>query len=143
MRKQKNIALLTASIVALASLLTSAALMPMRSARAQTVGGSWAFTGSLNTARIGHTATPLKTGKILIAAGDSQSAELYDPATGAWSYTGSLIQRRRLHTATLLPNGEVLVAGGYYSDDNFVHFTNLNSAELYDPATGQWRPTGS
>ncbi|PYQ03333.1 MAG: hypothetical protein DMF82_13450 [Acidobacteria bacterium] len=38
------------------------------------------------------------------------------------------------HTATLLPNGKVLVTGG---------FGALASAELYDPATGMWTPTGS
>ena len=42
------------------------------------------------------------------------------------------------HTATLLPNGQVLVAGG--GDDNGDIFA---SAELYNPATGVWSPTGS
>jgi len=40
-------------------------------------------------------------------------------------------------TATLLPTGKVLVAGG---EDNYVI---LASAELYDPSTGRWTPTGS
>jgi hypothetical protein len=40
---------------------------------------------------------------------------------------------RRSHTATLLPTGQVLVVGG----------SNLTSAELYEPATGQWGATGS
>ena len=44
---------------------------------------------------------------------------------------------RTSHTATLLPNGKVLVAGGYNG------FGSLSSAELYDPATGSWSPTGS
>ena len=43
---------------------------------------------------------------------------------------------RRWHTATLLPNGKVLVAGGYNG-------AYLASAELYDPATETWSPTGS
>ena len=45
---------------------------------------------------------------------------------------------RNLHTATLLPNGKVLVAGG--RDD--VASSVLDSAELYDPATGTWSITG-
>ena len=43
---------------------------------------------------------------------------------------------RQSHTATLLLSGKVLVAGG---ENNFP----LNSAELYDPATGTWTATGS
>src|SRR5919109_3635066 len=59
-------------------------------------------------------------------------------AVGAsWSYTGNLNTAREYHTATLLPNGKVLVAGG----DNGKQL--LNSAELYDPATGAWSSTGN
>jgi N-acetylneuraminic acid mutarotase len=43
-------------------------------------------------------------------------------------------------TATLLPNGLVLVAGGTCCGDSSAQ---LSSAELYDPATGTWTPTGS
>src|SRR6266550_3634306 len=52
--------------------------------------------------------------------------------------TGSLNTARDNHTATLLPNGKVLVAGGAGNISNF-----LNSAELYDPASGSWTATGS
>ena len=41
-------------------------------------------------------------------------------------------------TATLLANGKVLIAGGYDNDFNPVY-----SAELYDPASGTFSPTGS
>src|SRR6266550_8623640 len=40
-------------------------------------------------------------------------------------------------TATLLPSGKVMVAGG------ISRFDRLDSAELYDPATGSWSSTGS
>ena len=44
---------------------------------------------------------------------------------------------REFQTATLLQNGEVLVVGGFNGcDDDFC--TDLRSAELYDPVTGQW-----
>jgi hypothetical protein len=43
---------------------------------------------------------------------------------------------RSRHTATLLPSGKVLAAGGGRSG------SALQSAELYDPATGLWTATG-
>src|SRR6266480_4313393 len=55
--------------------------------------------------------------------------------SGTWTPTSSLNTARDLHTASLLPNGMVLVAGGAATGD-------LASAELYDPASGTWTPTG-
>jgi Galactose oxidase, central domain len=49
---------------------------------------------------------------------------------------GSLNTPRFSHTATLLPDGKVLVAGGFIGDGG------LDSAEVYDPATGKWKATG-
>ena len=59
------------------------------------------------------------------------------PAVSTWIEVGSLGTGRIEHTSTLLPDGKVLVAGGINTD------TILASAELYDPATGTWSPTGS
>jgi len=112
--------------------------------------GTWSLTGSLNVARFGLTATLLPNGNVLVTGGESQdfgvinnSAELYNPTTGTWSYTGSPSTGRVSHTATLLPNGQVLVAGGLYyvPDNNMVRTTYLDSAEIYDPATGSWSGT--
>jgi N-acetylneuraminic acid mutarotase len=108
--------------------------------------GRWILTGSLNTARYGHTATLLSNGKVLVAGGRNvnnirYSAELYDPDTGTWSATGDLNLPRSLHTATLLEDGKVLVAGGYSSTAS-PSFGVTNTAELYDPATGTWSLTG-
>ena len=69
--------------------------------------GTWSATGSLNTARVFHTATLLPNGKVLVAGGQDNnavkltSAEVYYPASGSWSATGSL------HTAALLTHGDV------------------------------------
>jgi hypothetical protein len=85
--------------------------------------GPWTLTGSLNTARVAHTATLLPNGMVLVAGGFDTgldavgSAELYDPATGSWTVTGSLNTARYYHTATLLPNGMVLVAAGESSSN--------------------------
>jgi|GEM_PF-6576510 len=62
------------------------------------------------------------------------------PANPTWTPTGTLRRSRANHTATLLPNGKVLIAGGFSSDPGAGF---LNSAELYDPATGSWTLTGS
>jgi hypothetical protein len=108
--------------------------------------GSFALTGSLNTARYQHTASLLTNGEVLVSGGlgvneysDSlSSAELYNPSTGKWTVTGSMSVGRTAHTATLLQNGKVLVAGG---SQCVVHC--YDTAELYNPATGEWTLTGN
>ena len=103
-------------------------------------------TGSMTTARTSDTATLLPNGKVLIAGGVGASlqplasAELYDPATRTFAPTGSMTTARTGHTATLLGNGKVLIAGG---SDNGNTLQPFASAELYDPSTGIFTPTGS
>jgi WD40 repeat protein len=93
-------------------------------------------------ARNGQTATLLQDGDVLIAGGSGDNtAELYDPKTGTFGETGPMNVVRTLGaTATLLPDGRVLIAGG---SDNSIDLKPLASAELYDPATGKFSPTGS
>ncbi|MGA3214038.1 MAG: kelch repeat-containing protein, partial [Terriglobales bacterium] len=107
---------------------------------------SFVFTGSMNTDFCCHSATLLNNGMVLVAGGWNYSggtlasAELYNPSTGTFAPTGSLNTARQQHTATLLDNGMVLIAGGLspYSSSG-----TLASAELYNPATGTFTPTGS
>ena len=99
------------------------------------------------------TATLLPDGKVLVAGGvhgfkQVTNAELYDPATGTWAATGAMNVARSGQTATLLSDGQVLVAGGgcnghAYGCDAGSFESALTSAELYNPATGTWTPTGS
>ena len=93
-------------------------------------------TGSMATARDLHTATLLRNGQVLVAAGYNStsgylaSAELYDQASGVWTATASLPSPPRyLHTATLLRNGRMLVSGGSSSSGGA-----LVVADLYKSA---------
>ena len=107
--------------------------------------GSFVATGSMRVARVGHTATVLQNGRVLVAGGGNKmfggkvfaSAELYDPSNGGFSDTGAMIEARTGHTATLLADGKVLIAGG---DDGT---TSLTDSELYDPAIAKFRETGA
>jgi hypothetical protein len=67
---------------------------------------------------------------------------ILDYAVTPWIAAGILNVARSFHTATLLPDGRVLVAGGR-SISNLGVPVALDSAELYDPATGIWTATGS
>lgn len=95
-------------------------------------------------------ATMLGNGKVLIAGGITEESGnagfatdecfIYDPATGAVQPTGSMSRRRTGHAATLLQSGEVLIAGGTntLSDPIQALAQTTNTAEKWDPATGQW-----
>lgn len=115
------------------------------------VEGSWRSTGSLVVPRQQTTSTLLDDGRVLVAGGrnfaftDSlESAELYDPISETFSMTGSMTDGRWSHTATKLANGKVLVAGGYTDPTTGANAQPvLAGAELFDPATGTWTPTGS
>ncbi len=111
--------------------------------------GTWTPTGSMIEGRGYHTATLLPDGRVLVAGGRSNnsstglamsSAELYDPTTGTWTETGTMSRHRTSHTATLLPDGSVLVAGAGLVG---MRVDVADTAELYDPTTGTWTPTGS
>jgi len=124
----------------------------------------WTKTGQMKTARMGHTATLLPSGKVLVSGGctepnssgfykctkSTSQAELYDPARGKWSTTGPMAFSRTVHSATLIPAGppsacapncgKVLVVGN--SLETFNGFTTV-AAELYDSNSGTWAQTGT
>jgi uncharacterized delta-60 repeat protein len=66
---------------------------------------------------------------------------ILDYGVTSWIATGNLNVPRSGHTATLLPDGKVLVAGG--GNISSTGAVTLDSAELYDPATGTWSAAGS
>src|SRR5215471_124346 len=104
--------------------------------------GTFTNTGVMATAREGHSATLLPSGKVLItggcvSGGYTSSAEAYASASGLFGAAGSLTVARDGHTATLLPSGKVLIVGGYN------YFPSMPTAEVYDPATGLFSVTGA
>jgi hypothetical protein len=91
--------------------------------------------------RVGHTATALVDGRVLLVGGWSgegmpplATAEVFDPARNAFSATGAPSSRRGGHTATRLRDGRVLVVGG--TDGRQA----LSTVELFDPATARFAP---
>ncbi len=109
--------------------------------------GTFTATGSTLALHLGQTATLLQNGEVLIAGGETAKAELFNPSTGAFTATGSMTVSRSGHTATRLPDGHVLIAGGV---QDFGPGTvpiplgpGVASAELYDPVSGTFTPTGS
>jgi len=109
---------------------------------------TWSLTNAMSTLRNTHTATLLTDGKVLVAGGINfnqpqppvASCDVYDPALNVFAPTGPMSQARYRHTATLLNNGKVLVVGGWAQS---LPSVTIDSAELYDPSTGNWTPTGS
>jgi 6-phosphogluconolactonase (cycloisomerase 2 family) len=114
--------------------------------------GLWTPTGNMNQGRARHAMTLLPNGKVLVTGGrDTEfnfnslaSAEIFDPfanqGAGAFSAIGNMNSPRFKHTATLLSNGKVLIAGGFNDGNNSL---SVASAELFDPNTNTFTPTGS
>jgi hypothetical protein len=100
-------------------------------------------TGTMASARSYHTATLLKTGKVLVAGGSTTAAtlataELYDSVNGTFSSTGSMNTGRSKQVAVSLLDGKVLMVGGLDANGNA-----LATAEIFDPNTGIFASTGS
>jgi hypothetical protein len=106
-------------------------------------------TGPLGVGRQIHTATTLSDGRVLVVGGyalgdgPTASAVVYDSGADRFSPTDSLAGARGSHTATLLTDGRVLITGGGPASWLNERAQYLASAELYDPETGTFSPTGS
>ena len=121
--------------------------------------GAFAATASMSNPRIGHTATLLDNGKVLIAGGFEypnvlvlggseypstgstaiSTSELYDPATSEFVPTGSMNPALGFTTAVLLADGRVLIVGAPAP----YRYQSPASAQLYDPSTGAFTSAGN
>jgi hypothetical protein len=129
-------------------------------------------TASLPSYRDRFVGLTLADGRALVTGGlnDKQqsfsSTYIFDPAKETWTKSGLLATARTDAVGAVLHDGRVLVAGGYYTNGNkngsidggFVlaafhgqladvdipdYATAMATAEIFDPATGTWSPTGS
>lgn len=116
-------------------------------------------TGSMTVARGGsQSATLLTDGRVLLAGGfvprardpraipdPTATAEVYDPATATFSAVGPMAAPRYFHGASILADGTVLVVGGGHDfpAQGVPVPVGVSDAEIFDPATGTFRATGS
>jgi hypothetical protein len=102
-------------------------------------------TGDLARRRLGHTATLLADGRVLVTGGTttgegapggiSRSAELWDPASGRFRLLArQMATGRTNHSATRLPDGKVLIVGGYTAAGTG------RLAEVFDPVEETFTP---
>ena len=109
--------------------------------------GTWAVTGSLNSARNDLTAQSLAGGKAFVVGGTNvdgisfSSPKIWDPATGVWTSSGLMATARSFPASALLKDGRVIVIGGEYQKGTTD--TYLATAEVFTPAAGTFAKTGS
>lgn len=103
--------------------------------------GTWTSLPQIPASLYMHTSTLLTNGQVLLVGGwgiPTVPATLFNPVSNSFAWTGNHIVCREGHTATLLADGRVVVIGGGYGSQ---YPAAHSSAEIYDPATGQFTLT--
>ena len=109
----------------------------------------------LHIARSDPAFVSLRDGRVLVVGGDvtaatdgagwsslPATAEVFDPVSGTSQAVGPLAARRTMFATALLPDGRVLISGGY-DPAKAGNPESTATAEIFDPATGTFRATGS
>ncbi len=126
---------------------------------------TWATKAFMATARFDHAQVVLPDGRVMVIGGRNGTGfdvvwgvddadliyagtslnlcEIYDPASNTWTSTGRMALTRFGHQAVVLADGRVLVVGGYgHKPNRPATDYPLVDAEIWNPATGAWRPAG-
>ncbi len=107
----------------------------------------WRRIADMNESRNDHIQVLLADGTVLVAGGFRgalpgevyfDSAEIYDPILDTWTPTGTMNMPRADGEPVVLRDGKVLITGG-----NIVIEppARTDTAEIYDPETGDWTLT--
>ncbi len=109
--------------------------------RSAGTNGAFAAAGSLALARVGHLATLLTDGRVLVVGGTTtggaltKTAEIYDPVANTWSSAGTLTTSAATdYSLSSLPGGAAMVVGGLTNTDYF----SVSDWELFNPSTKTW-----
>jgi hypothetical protein len=118
----------------------------MNAAEIYDLAGQFGRVGAMSVARVCHSATVMKNGKVLIAGGASalangialNSAEVYDPDKATFSPTGSMTKARACPTAAARDDGTVVVKGGHSQRAPDAAIVDFTDSEIFDPTTGRF-----
>ncbi|MEZ6197838.1 MAG: hypothetical protein R3F20_19280 [Planctomycetota bacterium] len=105
---------------------------------------------AMSEKRMGHAATRLPSGKVLLTGGIRDgfllfgtgaplyalTSELFDPVTNAFTTAASPTISRVVHSQNVLPDGTVLMLGG--AGGTLV--VSVGSSEIYDETNDTWTP---
>ena len=106
---------------------------------------------SATDSRFGSAAVLLNDGRVLIVGGSGGNGEdgspmtpalVWDPTTDAFATIGTPTTARIGQSATLLRDGRVLIVGGSDVHPNGGGPDGVVDADLFDPATNTFSPTG-